>query len=191
MESSHLVIFSTSGKFITKFNVLRCISLSETLFWTGARGRITITLMLYYIEFLRTKMTSGPQTMTENTRLTARNLYFSLIGLMSFLSWKTLFNRVQFCVLQVFIWMWMSGHNSMTLRTREIVLLSAPCIFTILYSYAIHSFFKVPNNCQECWIIYACSFNKVCNQPTSIYAGLASYQVISLRKWSKLTPNQI
>ena len=36
MESSHLVIFSTSGKFITKFNVLRYISLSETLFWTGA-----------------------------------------------------------------------------------------------------------------------------------------------------------
>ena len=35
MESSHLVIFSTSDKFITKFNVLRCISLSETLFWTG------------------------------------------------------------------------------------------------------------------------------------------------------------
>ena len=44
MESSHLVIFSTSGKFITKFNVLRCISLSETLFWTRARGRIPITL---------------------------------------------------------------------------------------------------------------------------------------------------
>ena len=44
MESSHLVIFSTSGKFITKFNVLCCISLSETLFWTGARGRISITL---------------------------------------------------------------------------------------------------------------------------------------------------
>ena len=44
MESSHLVIFSTSGKFITKFNVLRSISLSETLFWTGARGRISITL---------------------------------------------------------------------------------------------------------------------------------------------------
>ena len=44
MESSHLVIFSTSGKFITKFNVLRCISLSETLFWTGVRGRIPITL---------------------------------------------------------------------------------------------------------------------------------------------------
>ena len=40
MESSHLVIFSTSGKFITKFNVLRCISFSETLFWTGARGRV-------------------------------------------------------------------------------------------------------------------------------------------------------
>ena len=35
MKSSHLVIFSTSGKYITKFNVLRCISLSETLFWTG------------------------------------------------------------------------------------------------------------------------------------------------------------
>ena len=45
MESSHLVIFSTSGKFITKFNVLRCISLSETLFWTGARDRIAITLI--------------------------------------------------------------------------------------------------------------------------------------------------
>ena len=44
MESSHLVIFSTSGKFITKFNVLRCISLSEILFWTGARGRIPITV---------------------------------------------------------------------------------------------------------------------------------------------------
>ena len=44
MESSHLVIFSTSAKFITKFNVLRCISLSETLFWTGARGGIPITL---------------------------------------------------------------------------------------------------------------------------------------------------
>ena len=44
MESSHLVIFSTTGKFITKFNALRCISLSETLFWTGARGRIPITL---------------------------------------------------------------------------------------------------------------------------------------------------
>ena len=39
MESSYLVIFSTAGKFITKFNVLRCINLSETLFWTGARGR--------------------------------------------------------------------------------------------------------------------------------------------------------
>ena len=44
MESSHLVIFSTSSKFITKFNVLRCISLNETLFWTGARGRLPITL---------------------------------------------------------------------------------------------------------------------------------------------------
>ena len=43
MESSQLVIFSTSGKFITKFNVLRCISLSETLFCTWAMGRIPIT----------------------------------------------------------------------------------------------------------------------------------------------------
>ena len=47
MVSSHLVIFSTSGKFITKFNVSHyCISLSETLFWIGARGRIPITLTL-------------------------------------------------------------------------------------------------------------------------------------------------
>ena len=45
MESSHLVVFSTSGKFITKFNVLRFICLSETLFWTGAKGRIPITLI--------------------------------------------------------------------------------------------------------------------------------------------------
>ena len=44
MESSHLVIFTTSGKFITKFIVLWCISLRETLFWTGVRGRIPITL---------------------------------------------------------------------------------------------------------------------------------------------------
>ena len=45
MESSHLVILSTSGsKFITKFNVLDCISLNGTLFWTGARGRIPITV---------------------------------------------------------------------------------------------------------------------------------------------------
>ena len=28
MESSHLAIFSTYGKFITKFNVLRCICLT-------------------------------------------------------------------------------------------------------------------------------------------------------------------
>ena len=38
MESSHLVIFSTSGKFVTKCNVLPSISLSETLFWTGGQG---------------------------------------------------------------------------------------------------------------------------------------------------------
>ena len=47
MESSHLVIFLTSGKFIKKINVLIWMSLSETLFWTGARGRIPITLTDY------------------------------------------------------------------------------------------------------------------------------------------------
>ena len=31
MESSHLVIFSTSVKFITKFNVLRCIKSNTIL----------------------------------------------------------------------------------------------------------------------------------------------------------------
>ena len=38
MESSHLVIFSTSGKFITNFNVLCLVALasSETQFWTGS-----------------------------------------------------------------------------------------------------------------------------------------------------------
>ena len=46
MESSQLVIFSTSGKFITKFNVLRCISLSETLFWTRGQGSNTNHLKL-------------------------------------------------------------------------------------------------------------------------------------------------
>ena len=46
MESSHLGTFSTSGKFITQFNVLRCINLSETLFWTGVRGGIPITLII-------------------------------------------------------------------------------------------------------------------------------------------------
>ena len=51
MESSHLVIFSASGKSTTKFNVLRCISLSETLFWTGTRGRIPITLKLLYLHW--------------------------------------------------------------------------------------------------------------------------------------------
>ena len=49
VESRHLVIFSTSGKFVTKFNVLRCISLSETLFWTLARDRILITLSIFFI----------------------------------------------------------------------------------------------------------------------------------------------
>ena len=44
MESSHLVIFSTSGKFITKFNVLRCISFKENTILDRVRGRIPITL---------------------------------------------------------------------------------------------------------------------------------------------------
>ena len=48
MESSHLVKFSTSGKFITKFNVLRRISLSETLFSTGATGQRSNTNHLNY-----------------------------------------------------------------------------------------------------------------------------------------------
>ena len=50
MESSHLVILSRSGKFITKFNVLRCcIIQSETLFWTGVRGRIPVTSLLDFL----------------------------------------------------------------------------------------------------------------------------------------------
>ena len=58
MESSHLVIFSTSGKFITKFNVLGCISLSETLFWTGAGveyqspGNARITTIFEFVDKL-------------------------------------------------------------------------------------------------------------------------------------------
>ena len=42
MESSHLVIFSTPGNH--EIQCFTFICLSETLFWTGARGRITITL---------------------------------------------------------------------------------------------------------------------------------------------------
>ena len=39
MESSHLVIVSTSGKFNTKFNVLRCISFkSNTILVRGQRS---------------------------------------------------------------------------------------------------------------------------------------------------------
>ena len=41
MKSSHLVIFSTSGKVITKFNVLPCISSSETLFLDRGQGSNT------------------------------------------------------------------------------------------------------------------------------------------------------
>ena len=64
MESSHLVIFSTSGKFITKFNVLRCISLSETLFWTGARPARKVNrryqLKLFSLKVCNTKeLTQG------------------------------------------------------------------------------------------------------------------------------------
>ena len=44
---------------------------------------------LYSIEYLRTEMTPDPQTITENTRLTVRILFFSLRDLMSFLSSKT------------------------------------------------------------------------------------------------------
>ena len=55
-----MVIFATSVKFITKFNVLRCIRLSETLFWTGARGRIPIHLKSV-IALLGPIITRGPQ----------------------------------------------------------------------------------------------------------------------------------
>ena len=64
MESSHLVIFSTSGKFITKFNVLRCISLSETLFWTRARGRIPITLRFELLQLHNTSFMSKRKLLT-------------------------------------------------------------------------------------------------------------------------------
>ena len=48
MESSHLVILSTSGIFVTKFNVLRCISLSETLFLDRGQGSNTNHLKRYF-----------------------------------------------------------------------------------------------------------------------------------------------
>ena len=49
MESSHLVIFSTSGTFITKFNIMFYIASvsSKILFWTGARGLIPGNLTTY------------------------------------------------------------------------------------------------------------------------------------------------
>ena len=53
MESSHLVIFLTSDKFLRKFNVLCCISLRETLFWTEARDPIPI--ILTYLAILNTE----------------------------------------------------------------------------------------------------------------------------------------
>ena len=45
MESRHLVIFSTSGKFITKFNALRCISFKWSTILDRARGQIPVTLI--------------------------------------------------------------------------------------------------------------------------------------------------
>ena len=56
---------------------------------------------LYSVGFLRTEKSQTLQTMIENTRLTAHILYCSLRGQMSFLSSKL--NRVQLCVLQMFI----------------------------------------------------------------------------------------
>ena len=83
MESNHLVIFSTSCKFITKFNVLRCISLSETLFWTGARGRIPITLINKFvacgpkIKYLNVfKLSRGFSKNTFFAKQDLRNGYF-------------------------------------------------------------------------------------------------------------------
>ena len=66
MESSHLVIFSTSGKFITKFNALRCISLSETLFWKGSRGRIATTLTHMPFLYVQTCPALSDLRITEN-----------------------------------------------------------------------------------------------------------------------------
>ena len=75
MESSHLVIFCTSGKFITKFNVLLCISLSETLFWTGARGRIPITLMCSPVaEWLTTHLGLIPNPVAAEITTSDRHL---------------------------------------------------------------------------------------------------------------------
>ena len=68
MESSHLVIFSTSGKFITKFNVLRCISLTlsgpgfEKLAQTGG-GADSAPPLLTSLPCIRTK----PNLVWENT----------------------------------------------------------------------------------------------------------------------------
>ena len=74
MESSHLVIFSTSGNFITKFNALRCISLSETLFWTRSRGRIPITLN----GKKKPGLNRVNETFSEITK--AKEKYFSNLG---------------------------------------------------------------------------------------------------------------
>ena len=38
MESGHFVRFSTSGKFITKFNVLRCISFKVEHYFGQGEG---------------------------------------------------------------------------------------------------------------------------------------------------------
>ena len=44
IEPSYLVICSISYNFITKYNIYDVSASSETLFWTGAMGRIPITL---------------------------------------------------------------------------------------------------------------------------------------------------
>ena len=81
MESSHLVIFSTPGKFITKFNVLRCISLIETPFWTGDRGGIPITLKcpIFFIALSRWRQ------IYEIAKLSPETLRISIIVMAIFI----------------------------------------------------------------------------------------------------------
>ena len=52
MESSHLVIFSTSGKFITKFNVLRCIGFELNTILDRGQGLNTSHLNTFGLGFL-------------------------------------------------------------------------------------------------------------------------------------------
>ena len=44
MESSHLVIFSTLVNLSQNSMFYDVLASSETLFWTGAKGRIPVTL---------------------------------------------------------------------------------------------------------------------------------------------------